>query len=88
MVGEEEKKNRTTAKRKFTRVYNRLVESIQNETEIEVINEKYSTIKLLWDNVQSKHEYYLCAAFPDEEEPRYEREDEWINELEEQFKTI
>ena len=69
MAGDNEKKNRATAKRKFTRLYNRLTEDIQNESVLEIIEEKYSLLKLLWDDVQSKHEDYLFAAFPDQDEP-------------------
>ena len=69
MPGEDEKKLRTSAKRKFTRVYNRFREAIENDTEIDIVTAKYADIKILWNEVQSKHEDYLFTAFPDEDEP-------------------
>ena len=87
-MAEAEKKLRTTAKRKFTRAYNRLIETIENKGELEIIEEKYSTIKSLWDDVQSKHEEYLFAAFPDQDEPDNAAENQWIKEVEERFEIV
>ena len=88
MAGVEEKKSRTSAKRKFTRAYNRLTETINNEGEWVIIEEKYCNIKLLWDNVQSRHEDYLFAAFPDQDEPFSDIDEEWLKEIEEKFEIV
>ena len=87
-MAEVEKKLRITAKRKFTRAYNRLIETIENKGELEIIDEKYSAIKLLWDDVQSKHEEYLFAAFPEQDEPYDVADDQWIKEVEEKFEIV
>ena len=87
-MAEEEKKQRTTAKRKFTRLCNRIMEDINNEGELEVIDEKYVTIKLLWDDVQSKHDNYMFAKYPTEEEPSNPTDDEYMRQLEEKFEII
>ena len=44
MPGEDEKKLRTSAKRKFSRVYNRFREAIENDTEIDIVTAKYAEI--------------------------------------------
>ena len=68
---------RTTAKRKFTRCYNRLNEALVNNLEIEMVNTKFNELSLLWDDVQSKHDLYLFAD-----------QDAWIGDVEEKFELI
>ena len=87
-MAEEEKKSRTAAKRTFIRLCNRITLDIQHRSSPEVINEKYSTLKLLWDNVQSKHDDYLFAIHPDEEEPSSPADVGYITQLEEKFEII
>ena len=87
-MAEEEKKSRATAKRKFTRLCNRLTLDIQHRSSPEVIDEKYSTLKLLWDDDQSKHDDYLFALHPDQEEPSTPADVEYITQLEEKFEII
>ena len=53
-----------------------------------IIEEKYCNIKLLWDNVQNRHEDYLFAAFPDQDEPFSDIDEEWLKEIEEKFEIV
>ena len=85
MAGEEQKKSRTSAKRKFTRAYNRYVETINNKGDIDIVKAKYNNIQTLWVEVQSKHDDFLLAKFPDQEEPGSAEDEKWIGELEEKF---
>ena len=82
------KQARTTAKRKFTRCSNRLNDAIETNTDPEIITAKYNELSLLWDDVQSKHDVYLFAKHPGEDEPVDDVEDEWIGELGERFDII
>ena len=81
--GEDEKKLRTTTKRKFTRLA--LNEAIVNKIEIETINTKFNELSLLWDDVQMMHDLYLLAIHPDEEEPEDPVQDAWLEDIEEKF---
>ena len=87
-AGEDETRLRTTAKRKFTRCYNRLNEALVNNLEIEIVNTKFNELSLLWDDVQSKHDLYLFAIYPAEEEPVDADQDAWIGDVEEKFELI
>ena len=88
MAGVEEKKQRTTAKQKFTRAYNRLIEVIDNDGELDIVKAKYTDIQALWFEVQTSHENFIFAKYPDQEEPEDEEEDKWIKDLEEKFEII
>ena len=77
-----------TAKRKFTRCSNRLNDAIETNTDPEIITAKYNELSLLWDDFQSKHDVYLFAKHPGEDELVDAVEDEWIAELEERFDII
>ena len=86
MAGVEEKKQRTIASRAFTRCYNRLNESILNKVSKDIVITKFDNLKKLWENVQSKHDSYLIAKCPDEDEDFVEQqEDNWLNKYEERF---
>ena len=54
MVGEAEKRIRTTAKRKFTRCYNRLNDYILGKEAKNIIIAKFNDFKLLW-NMYNQH---------------------------------
>lgn len=89
MVGESEKNLRTIASRKFTRCYNRFNEAIINKEDVELIIEKYDTLKQLWADVQSKHDNYLIIAYPDDEDGTdNEKENQWIEKIEERFELV
>ena len=88
MSGEEEKKVRTTAKKKFTRCYNRLNEYILSKEGKNIIISKYEDLKLLWNEVQAAHDNYLFAKYPEEEQEISNKEDEWLNDIEEKYEII
>ena len=88
MSGEEEKKVRTTAKKKFTRCYNRLNEYIVSKEGKNIIIFKYEDLKSLWNEVQVAHDNYLFAKYPDEEQEISSKEDEWLNDIEEKYEII
>lgn len=81
----EAKRLRTTAKQRFTRAYNRLIEAIGDKGELDIIKAKYTDIQTLWMDVQTKHENYVFAKHPDEDEPVDEDEDQWLSNIEEKF---
>ena len=68
MAGENEKKLRTIASRQFTRCCNRLNEAIVNKEEKHIISTKYENLKSLWDDLQSNHDAYIIAIYPDDED--------------------
>ena len=82
-----EKKQRTTAKRKFTRRYNRLNTSILNEEGADIIIYEFNDLKKLWDNVQSAHDNYLFTTNADDVEISRD-DDTWITDLEENFELM
>ena len=88
MAGVAEKQSRITAKRKFSRIYNRSSEAIHNEVNVEIIEGKFNDLKLQWDEVQSTHDNYLFAVYPDDEEPFGEQDELWIKELDEKFEIM
>ena len=88
MAGDDEKKLRTTAKRKFTRCYNRLNESILNKAEKDIIIAKFNDLKLLWDDVQSTHDNYLFALYPNDTDEISREHEDWLNEIEGTFEVM
>ena len=87
-TGDDEKMSRITAKRKFTRCYNRLNEDIVNKLDIETITTKFNQLTLLWDDVQLKHDIYIFAIHPGDEEPSDADQDAWLGDVEEKFELI
>ena len=85
MSGQQEKSLRTISSRKFTRCYNRLNEAILNKLDEEIIITKFNDLKVLWEDVQSKHDNYLIAKYPEEDEEFNKGEDAWLNKIEERF---
>ena len=88
MAAEVEKKARTISKRRFTRAYNRLNEVLLNKEEADVIDSQFKELKILWENVQAKHDEYVLAIHPDAEDPHLEEEEEWLNIVQERFAII
>ena len=85
MAGEDEKKVRTSAERKFTSCYNRLNEAILNKAEADIIIVKFKDLCLKSDDVQSKHDAYLFALHPEVEDLSDASEDTWLRQIEEKF---
>lgn len=86
-MADAERKQRTTAKRKFTRCYNRLNTCILNNEETDIIISKFNDLKKFWDNVQSTHDSYLFATNADIDENTTD-DDAWITDIEEKFELI
>ena len=75
--------------RKFSRTYNRLNEQINDKQDIDLINDKYELLQRLWEDLQSKHDSYVIAAYPDDElGAENEKEDKWIGTYEERFEIV
>ena len=83
----EEKKQRSTAKRKFTRCYNRLNTCILNNEGTDIIVTKFNDLKKLWDDVQSAHDSYLFATNIEVDEATLD-DDAWIKDLDERFELL
>ena len=57
------KRERASAKSLFTKAYNRLSEATNIDSDVDLIEAKFATVKAKWSNVQLKHETYIIAAF-------------------------
>ena len=71
------KNQRRSAKARFTRKFNEIVNSIEEKKNPEVIRQLFTELKEAWSNVESMHEEY-CSNLNDDE---YEDEEEWISEI-------
>ena len=83
------RKKRTIAARAFTRCYNRLTESILNKVSKDIIITKFDDLKKLWENLQVKHDTYVIAKDPDQDESFVnEVEELWISKYIDRFELI
>ena len=79
-----EKKERTTAKRKFTIERNGLLRAIDQNVPIEILTDSFSKLNILWNHVQHTHETYLRSL---NVESDAEDEDTWIDALQMEFQN-
>ena len=70
---------RTSAKRSFTRLNNILCQSMSQDNDLDLIEERFEELKKAWKKVEELHDQYVSMK---EEEP----EDEvWLEEIFETF---
>ena len=58
-MSDESKRNRTTAKARFTRYGNSLKKCISDNERLEIVDEQYSDFLSAWKNVENKHDEYI-----------------------------
>ena len=80
-------KDRTVAKRKFTRLLNNIKTSITAKADQLVLKGRFEELKILWSTVQDKHDRYIASAFGDNEY-KVQEEDAWIEEVESRYYQI
>ena len=75
------KKDKTVAKRNFTRAHRELCEAIDDDDDEELVKEKYGLLTKKWANIQENYESWMKfqADYDDEE---VERDEIWLNGLE------
>ena len=78
------KRERASAKGLFTKACNRLSEAIYSESEIDLIDAKFKTLKIKWSDIQVKHDTYITSLGTDIDE---DEENRWIDDLEEKFEV-
>ena len=88
MMGDEaKKKERTTAKRLFTRNANSLTKAIDYRDDIDVLKSRFKSLKKCWEEVSQKDEDYI-QSLDGENYSLIEEEDLWITELQECFEKL
>ena len=87
MGDEAKKRERTTAKRLFTRNVNSLKRAIDYRDDIDVLNNRFKSLKKCWEDVSQKHEEYI-QSIRDEDDNLIEQEDLWIIELQERYEML
>ena len=87
MGDETKKRERTTAKRLFTRNANSLKKAIDYRDDIDVLNNRFKSLKKCWKDVSQKHEEYI-QSIGDEDDNLIEQEDLWIIELQERYEML
>ena len=76
------KKNRTQAKRRFTRISNILVQTIESKLLVKTVENRYLELKDAWKNAQKTHEEYVSFLADGEEAEK------WIIEFGEKFFVV
>ena len=79
------KRERSTAKGMFTKACNRLIGAIQDESEVDLIDARFESLKIRWSDLQVKHDKYMMSAFPEGDEE--EVDIKWLDEEEEKFES-
>ena len=79
------RRERSSAKGLFTKACNRLSEAITIESEFDLIESKFETLKIRWNDVQVKNDAYLAVVYPDGNEDVAEVQ--WLDDLEEKFEV-
>ena len=69
------KRERASAKGLFTKACNRLSEAIYSESEIDLIDAKFKTLKIKWSDIQVKHDTYITSLGTDIDEDRLRKTD-------------
>ena len=82
MGDESIKKDRTIAKRLYTRTANSLKKAINDNSDIELITNRFKSVKEKWEILQEYHEKYIESI---EDDTLIEEEDVWINDSQEEF---
>ena len=82
------KRERGAAKGLFTKACNRLSEAININSEVDLIEAKFETLKIKWSGVQIKNDAYLSAVDVDGDGGDDIKEDGWIDDLEEKFEVV
>ena len=80
------RKERTIAKRKFTRVVTNIKNAMDNKAEMSIITAKLIELKTVWNDVQDKHDEYVTTVYSDEEDQA--KEDEWISKVEASYNLL
>ena len=79
------KKNRTTAKRLFTRASTAVQNSVKLNDPCELVSKKFVDLEKRYNDVQEKHELYLVELEEDSEFDATE-ENAWMDETQAEFK--
>ena len=79
------RRERSSAKGLFTKACNRLSEAITIESEFDLVESKFETLKIRWNDVQVKNDAYLAVVYPDGNEDVAEVQ--WLDDLEEKFEV-
>ena len=77
-------KDKTIAKRLFSRANNSLIKSIKVNDHWELVSHKFDDLKKRYDDLQEKHELHLLEL---EENPDFDatEQNEWMNEIQDEF---
>ncbi|CAB4025010.1 Hypothetical predicted protein [Paramuricea clavata] len=78
---ESAKRQRTSAKSKFTRKLKEFLRAIAEDKRLEIVDRTYVELKESWKNVESKHDMYVALI----EDKDCEHEETWIEELQRSF---
>ena len=81
------KSQRTNAKRLLTRAQNRIKDAISASVDIEIIQQRFTEIKLLRRDVELKHEEFI-SSLENATEDAVAEEDQWLNSIEEDFMKV
>ena len=73
------KRERKSAKGKFTRAYNGLKNALELEAPMKTVDKRMTELIEVWNDVQEKHDRYTLLL----EDADDEKEEEWIQELRE-----
>ena len=81
------KKARANAKRMLTISLNKLTSAVNQESDVDIIQDRLKQAADQMDNVTEVYHQYLDAAYPDAEEISAEDE-EWMNKITQNYDTI
>ena len=92
------KKERAAAKGLLTRACNSFIRAVDNHHDKAIVQERFSSVKERWNQVQLKHKMYknlleeTTLAAEDTDEAEHEtirnQKEEWICQVEEEFENI
>ena len=74
---------RASAKRSFTRTHNILSRQINDKCDIEIIEQRFSELKLAWNKVETEYDNYADVTFKGEEEDDDTKK--WLEEIDNLF---
>ena len=78
------RRERTNAKRSLTRAQNLLLSILDDNSDVDIVKNRFSEVLILRENGHTSHEEYL-AGIPDASEEKLEEEDEWLVNIENTF---
>ena len=82
----DEKKKRSAAKGRFTRIANNLEKCITDPNgDGDDVQQTFGDLESAWKNVEIKHEEYISTL---DENANFQPEETWIDEIEKKYRNI